>query len=116
MSVDWDSLRTELAMMARRRDLRINIWSKEMPSEWNPTQVLNPETDMPFTDSSAWDLIADLLEANHPFCEVKLRQPPGQIGYEATIALRHDLPTLYIKIQKKSGKIIGRSFHNSLRC
>lgn len=115
MAADWDCLRRELAMLARRRDLRINVWSREMPLEWNPTQVIDPETDMPFSDSSAWHYIANLLDTNYPFQELELRQPPGDVAYEALTVLRPDLPKLYIKIQKKSGRIIGRSFHYSLK-
>jgi hypothetical protein len=102
-------------MMARRSDLRIVGWLKGMPCEWNPMQVINPETDMPFSDSSAWQFIADLLESNHPFREVKLRNPIGDVAYETEIRLGPSLPKLYIKIQKKSGRVVGRSFHNSLR-
>jgi len=115
LDLDWDSERLELAKMARCRHLRINIWTKEVPLDWNPTQVMNPETEMPFSDASAWDYIADLLESDHPFCEVQLRQPPGEIAFEAVTSLRPNLPKLYIKIQRRRGRIIGRSFHYSLR-
>jgi len=117
LGADWDSLRFTLAAMARRRDLRINEWSEEIPSEWNPTQVINPDTDMPFSDASAWFYIAELLESeNHCiFREISLRKPPGALGYEAVIILRPNSPKLYIKIQLMSGRILGRSFHYSLK-
>lgn len=116
MGIDWDSLRFTLASMARRRDQRINQWTRECPSEWNPTQVINPETDIPFSDSSAWLFIAELLECNQcVFDEVPLRHPPGTIGYEALVVIQPNCPKLYIKIQLMSGKILGRSFHYSLR-
>ena len=108
-------LKMELAKLARTPHLRINIWSKEVPLDWNPTQITNPETDMPFTDSSAWIFIAELLESNHPFDLVELRRPPGEVAYETTAPLRPNLPKVYIKIQKRCGRIIGRSFHYSLR-
>jgi hypothetical protein len=63
----------------------------------------------------AWDLIATLLESSHPFKEVKLDKPLGDIGYETTVTLRADLPPIYIKIQLKAGRIWGRSFHNACR-
>jgi len=86
-----------------------------MPCDWAPHQVLNPATDMPFSDAGAWEFIADLLEGNHPFSSVILRTPPGDIGYETKVILRAELPPLYIKIQFKVGRIWGRSFHNDLR-
>jgi hypothetical protein len=107
-----DHIRQTMARLARCRDQRINVWSQNAPCDWNPTQVINPETEMPFTDSSAWNFIADLLEAGHEFTEVILAKPPGEIAYETELTLRHNLPPLYIKIQYK-GKIWGRSFHNS---
>jgi hypothetical protein len=116
LGTEWDCLRATLAQMARRRDLRINEWSERCPSEWMPTQVLNPETDMPYSDSSAWLLIAELLESdNCPFREVSLRKPPGALGYEALIPSHKNTPPLYIKIQLMSGRILGRSFHYSTK-
>jgi hypothetical protein len=85
-----------------------------MPCDWAPTQV---ETllGLFFSDAGAWELIAELLESGHPFQQVTLRRPPGDIGYETTVKLRRDLPTIYIKIQLKAGRVWGRSFHNELR-
>jgi len=85
-----------------------------MPCDWAPHQVLNT-TDMPFSDAGAWELIANLLEGGHPFTSVTLRKPPGDVGYETKVTLRANLPLLYIKIQVKFGRIVGRSFHNDLR-
>ena len=85
-----------------------------MPCDWAPTQV-ETRLGLVFTDAGAWDLIAELLEGGHPFNRVTLRKPPGDIAYETTIKLRADLPTIYVKVQLKAGRIWGRSFHNELR-
>lgn len=70
---------------------------------------------MPFSDAGAWELIACLLDGDHIFTAVTLRKPPGETGYETKITLGANLPTLYIKIHFKAGRIWGRSFHNDLR-
>jgi hypothetical protein len=70
---------------------------------------------MPFTDSSAWNYIADLLESDTPFCQVILRQPKGEVAYETLITPSPNSPKIYIKIQKRSGRIVGRSFHYDLK-
>jgi hypothetical protein len=115
LSCEFDTLRVTLAMTARRKNLRRCEWTREMPCDWAPNQVVCAETDMPFTEAGAWEFIAQLLESEHVFQEVELKVPPGDIAYETTIKLRNDLPEIYIKIQFKKGRIWGRSFHYSLR-
>lgn len=112
---DWKLLRVELARLARRRDCRFIEFSSSAPIVWKPWEVINPETDIPFCDSSAWELIATLLESGHPFREVVLRKPPGAIGYETELPLLPGHPKLYIKVQFRSGRIVGRSFHYSTK-
>ena len=112
---EWNKVRKELARLARMKTMRINEWTKEMPCDWSPGTVTCPETDMPFTDAGAWNLIADLLDGDHCFREIRLRVPAGDIAYETTVVLRSDLPPVYIKIKLKGGRIRGRSFHNDLR-
>jgi hypothetical protein len=115
LACDFEVQRRELARLARRRDLRRNQWTTEMPCDWAPHQVIEPATNMPFTEAGAWEFIATLLDGTHAFHAVRLRKPLGDIGYETKITLRADLPLLYIKIQFKAGRIWGRSFHNDLR-
>lgn len=111
-----DSLRRELAILARRPWARITEFSTERPSEWQPNQVRNPNgaLDDHFTDASAWDLIASKLEEGHAVETVSLRHPPRKIGYVMKIQLNATSPILYVKLQLGSGKIIGRSFHYSI--
>lgn len=114
MAVDLDSRRRELAVLARNKKLRVKEWSRDAPSDWRPTQVRNPITEgFFFTDVGAWHLIADLLEDGHPLEEIILCQPPGARGYVMHVELEPGRPKLYIKLELRGGKVIGRSFHYS---
>ena len=66
-----------------------------------------------FDDQSAWELIASRLEDGQPVETVTLKQPPGRIGYVMKIDLNPGRPLLYVKLELGSGKVIGRSFHES---
>ena len=68
-----------------------------------------------FTEAAAWELIADMLERGHNVEEIELRKPPGAKGYVMKIELAPDSPMLYVKLQLRSGQIVGRSFHYSER-
>ena len=114
MPVDLDSIRRELTVLARNKKLRVKEWSRDAPSDWRPTQVRNPDAEgFCFTDISAWHFIAALLEDGHPLEEIMLYQPPGARGYVMYVELEPGRPKLYIKLELRSGKIIGRSFHYS---
>jgi len=106
-------VRRELAKRARRKDLRISLWTRERPCEWRPFEVENPGSGLPFTEVRAWEYIAELLESDQLVVEVRLQQPPGEIGYEMVVELGNGLPGLYIKVQLLGGRILGRSFHYS---
>lgn len=109
------SIRKELIILARRSDARTSAFSSDRPTDWRPGSVRNPHGgfEPSFTDASAWDFIADRLEAD---CEVEtiiLKKPPGAKGYVMLIELEPCERPVYIKVQLGSGKIIGRSFHYS---
>jgi len=112
---DLPSERKEIALLARRKYARFVPRTREMPCDWRPTAVINPETGMPFTDASAWNLIADLAESGHPVKEKILDQPKGEKAFEMEIGLSGNASKIYIKVQVKGGKIFGRSFHCSYR-
>lgn len=114
MSVS-DSIRRELALLARRSSARFTGFSANMPTDWRPQQVRNPwgVLDEYFTEVAAWELIAARLEDGHPVEVVLLRKPPGRRGYVMEIPLGDDNPPVYVKLQLGSGKVIGRSFHYS---
>ena len=114
MSVS-DSIRRELALLARRSSARFTDFSASMPTDWRPQQVRNPwgVLDEYFTEAAAWELIAAKLEDGHPVEVVALRKPPGRKGYVMEISLGDDDPPAYVKLQLGSGKVIGRSFHYS---
>ena len=68
---------------------------------------------MYFTDSTAWELIAERLDAGEQVDVIELTKPRGARGYVMRIDLGSDLPELYIKLQLGPGRIFGRSFHYS---
>lgn len=107
-------VRNELAELARGRRTRTREFSRDRPVRWRPSAVANPgDPGSNFTEEGAWELLADRLTAGHPVEEVELRFPPGKRGYVMKISLGTDHPLLYIKFQRGSGQIIGRSFHYS---
>ncbi len=85
---------------------------RDMPTEWRPTEVISPESKMPFTPGGAWHLIADKLEEGHPVEEVELRNPSGKTGYVLKIDADQG-QKIYIKLHFGNGCVIGRSFHYS---
>jgi hypothetical protein len=113
---EFVQLRPEMARLARNSRRRFHQHTKSMPCDWSPGVVENPETGMPFTDVSAWELICTLLEdESQIFRELTLRQPPGCKAFETTCRLGKNLPEIYIKVQLWQEQIICRSFHPSLR-
>lgn len=74
---------------------------------------MNPSVGIPFTDTSAWQYIAELAEAGHQLEQITLEQPKGDTAYVMSVPLGATVPALYIKVQLKRGKIWGRSFHYS---
>lgn len=85
------------------------------PTRWHPTQVINPAggLDAPFTDAGAWELIASKLESGHAVEVIDLREGRGGRAYVMKIEIDPNAPRLYVKVQFRSGKILGRSFHYS---
>ncbi len=107
--------RHQLVVLARRPRARSSAPTRSRPTDWRPTTVRNPDglVDAHFTASTAWELIAERLEAGHEVEVITLRLPPGAKGYVMKIDLGADVPTLYVKLQLGAGRIIGRSFHYS---
>lgn len=105
-----------MAKKARFKDSRINEFSLELPCDWGPHKIINPKTGFPFSDATAWELIADLLENGHEASVVDLDKPPGMQALEILYDLDPNQPYLYLKVHMgKSGVVIGRSFHLSTR-
>ena len=105
-----NDLRREIVRRARDKKLRTFEFE---PTVWNPTQVLNPESKIPFTDITAWHFIADQLESGCHVQAVELHRPKGEIGYEMLFQGLPDYPKIYVKVRLHKHRIIGRSFHNS---
>ncbi len=108
-----ESVRRQLIALARRPKDRIVPRTGEMPCRWQPEQVNNPESGMPFTEAGAWHFIADQLEQGAPVESLPMEKPANTIGYVLKIDIEMGRPQLYIKIQLASRRVIGRSFHYS---
>ena len=78
-----------------------------------PDTARNPESGLPFTEASAWDLLVQLLEDGHPMQETVLDHPPGARGFVLLVDLEGSSQTLYVKVQLGARCVIGRSFHYS---
>jgi hypothetical protein len=76
---------------------------------------MDPRFEMYFSSEGAWSYIIELLESGHQFTAVPMKKPPNTIAYETVVDCGPKLPPLYIKVQIYKGKILGRSFHNSVK-
>ena len=107
------AIRHEAAILARRKAAREAKFSREAPCHWSPGTVKVPNADNMFTSDGAWEFIADKLEDDSQSASyVPLENPPGQRAI--VMIVPNEDQHIYIKFQLKSGKIIGRSFHNSI--
>lgn len=73
--------------------------------------MLNPASDIPFTQISVWWFIAELLESGYPMQRVVLRKPPGRAAFELKLPDFSRGQDLYIKLMPDGDKVRGRSFH-----
>lgn len=109
---NYPNIRKELAALAANKKKRVSSFSRPMPTEWNPLQVLHPRTGFPFSDAGAWAFIADLLESDVELKKVTLDKPPGKEAYVMKVDGCQARPKIYIKIHFGSNGIVGRSFHD----
>jgi hypothetical protein len=106
-------VRAELARRARDKRRRQSVFTSQAPCKWHPYQVSMPESGLPFDDASAWNFIADLLDAGHDVAEIVMDKPQGQIGYVLLVDGHPGCPEIYIKLTLSSNMVNGRSFHDS---
>lgn len=108
--------REHLANLCENKKCRVSGFSPQVPTRWEPTSVINPETGMAFTEQGAWWFVAARLRAGEEVEEIDLDIPPGKTGYVMKIDLDPARPPLYVKLHLGgSGKVFGRSFHYSER-
>ena len=114
MSIDAET-RRQLAHLARSSRTRTTAFSPQQPTDWRPHEVRDAAGGLSptYTDGRAWELIATRLDEGHEVEVVNLRKPPGAKSYVMKIALGHDEPTLYVKLQLRGRQVVGRSFHYS---
>ena len=110
MPMHQETLR-QLAQNCRRKDCRF----LGLPRDWNPGIIENPEfRGFYFTELSAWELIAHLIDTGHPYEDFNFDNPKGAVGIVMKVKLFDDKPLLYIKVQLgANNRAIGRSFHYS---
>ena len=109
---NYPEIRKELAALAANKKKRVSSFSRSMPTEWNPLQVLHPRTGFPFSDAGAWAFIADLLDSDVELEKMTLDTPPGKEAYVMKVDGYKGRPKIYIKIHFGSNGIVGRSFHD----
>ena len=44
MAINLDSIRCELATLAKRKKARVMAWNPDTPNDWRPTQIKHPIT------------------------------------------------------------------------
>ncbi len=100
---------------AQRSRSRISKFSVRRPSDWRPSEVVNPNGGLMshFTHQTAWEFIASRLAAGEEVKVIELQKPPGKKGYVMNIDLGSALPRLYVKLEMGSSRVFGRSFHYS---
>ena len=104
-------VRRELAVLCRRTWCRTLGW----PRDWRPHSVVNPNDEdlQVFTETGAWEFVAELLDCGHPIETIDLDHPRGKKGYVLLANGGEGRPQIYIKLQLGSGRVLGRSFHYS---
>ena len=105
----------QIGRLGRFAKSRSQRFSPGMPCDWNPYAIENPETGIPFSDASAWELICKLVaECPESFRPKILEKPAGLVAFEAVVPLQNGV-RLYIKVQLFQGRAHGRSFHISTK-
>src|SRR5580692_8547354 len=94
-----EEVRRQLIVLCRRSRARQLGW----PRDWRPHQVTDPRSGAMFTESGAWDFVAEVLEKGHVMESIVLDRPPGAIAYVLKIAQGAGIPTIYVKFQLGSG-------------
>ena len=108
-----EEIRRQIIELARCPSARSSAFTPERPTKWHPNTVVNPETGHPFTLSGAWEFIATCAEQGHEIEVLSLRKPAGAPAYVMKVWLEGNRPRLYVKVEVRSGRILGRSFHES---
>ena len=108
-----DDIRRQIIVLARRPKARSAAFTPERPTRWEPEEAINPETGLSFSPNGAWDFIATCVEGGQEIEVIPLRRPPGATAYVMKIQLVANRPRLYVKVELRGGRILGRSFHES---
>src|SRR4051812_25128221 len=96
-------LRHRLAELARNKKTRVSAWSAEMPTDWRPESVLNPESGFPFTGPGAWAFVVECLAGSCPMETISLTKPPNTEAYVLKQPGYRGRPAIYIKVHFGNG-------------
>jgi len=109
------NIRAELVANCRRSKRRTSAFTVNSPTDWRPMQVVDPRDPegRGFTDSTAWEYVAELLEQNTEVEVIVLDKPAGKLGY--VMKVQTPKGEIYIKLQLTPPGVKGRSFHYSER-
>lgn len=117
---NYPDIRRQLAWACETPSSRTHVWRPNIPTEWQPNTVINPETKshdfpsgIPFSEDAAWRFVAALLRQGWPLERKNLDHPPNTVGYEMKVLISERV--LYIKVALWKGGVYGRSFHLSTR-
>ena len=113
LSVVSEALRKGLAVWCRNPGKRLNYPNFNGPHKWHPGKVIDSVSLSRFTDSEAWNFIAECLENG---CHVKYQGPTPEYNDHAYVMIectQNSAREIYMKIALIMGvdKVIGVSFH-----
>jgi hypothetical protein len=113
MAAASDSDRAELIRRAASRRSRRTSFSRERPTKWHPTSVMNPGDREPFTPDGCWSFLAEAIAGGAAVEVIALKHPPGKRGFVIMLP-GMDGALIYVKLQLLSDVVLGRSFHLSV--
>lgn len=108
---NYPEVRRQLITLIRQ-GRRTAQFTRKRPTDLRFGEVLNPESGIPLTRSSAWREIVRVFRSNAPLQKTQLHQPRGGKAWVCRTRLAPDQPLVYIKIELVGGsRVFLRSFH-----
>ncbi len=109
--------RRVLSAYCRTPEKRILARALDEAHRWEPFIIKHPETGALFNDGTAWDFIADCLEAGHPIRRSPADKEKGRPfpALEMIVDVSNSERRLYMKVAfiRQRDMMLGLSFHYS---
>ncbi len=109
-SNNYPKVRTKMLQMIEQGQVATSYSSK-----WNPNSVTDimdsDRPNSPFTESTCWTFIENLLSDGHELQKVKMRNINKGVAYELIVDPDRTGQGIYIKLQLGSDWLTGLSFH-----